>query len=116
VAAVATYILVSHLARGAEGLSPEGRAVFIKSTISTCLPKQRAADVNALMSEDALGFYCNCLASEAADTMSYEDLRSYVKAGSFTPAALAKIEAAGETCAKRLLPRCQRVGEAVQCR
>jgi hypothetical protein len=113
VAAVATYFLVSHLARGADGLNGQGRAAFINSAVSTCLPREKAAPENAGFSEDFLVSFCNCKASEMANSISPQELRSF--GGSITPALVAKAEAAVENCTKRLITRCQRVGEALQC-
>ncbi len=108
---------VSHLARGTDSLNGQTRAAFINSAVSTCLPRERAAPENAGFSEDFLVSFCNCKASEMANSISYQEAQEVRSSGgSLTSAVLAKAEAAVETCTKRLITRCQRVGEALQCR
>jgi hypothetical protein len=84
-------------------IAGEHRTVFISDAVGSCLSKERAAPESAGISDGLLVSFCNCKAAEMADTISLEEVHS--AANGLTPAVLAKVDAAVEICAKRVLGR-----------
>jgi hypothetical protein len=52
------------------GLTGKARVDFMNYVTTSCLQNQRAAQANVGWPDDALQFYCDCTASQLADTLT----------------------------------------------
>src|SRR5262249_28510585 len=86
------------------GLTGEARENFIRDVNKVCLEQQRASSANANYPDAMLVFYCDCLASTVANTISPAELHS--------PTLQEKANIAGGTCKAQAVQEFQQPGQS----
>ena len=100
-AAIAFFSASMQCARSEPGLTGEVRTTFVEALVRTCLKTQLDAPDNKSVPVSAIHDYCKCNASDLANKISNDEVRSLEATGSeekYRTAMQSRLEASAKMC------------------
>ena len=100
-AAIAIFLTSAQFASSDQGLMGDVRTTFVDALIRSCLKTQLDAPTNKGIPISAIQDYCKCNASDLADKISNDEVKSLEAAGSeekYRSAMQSRMEATAKMC------------------